>query len=91
MQDLVKLTTGPGAAADPLASASFLPQPSGQSIPVLGLAMALAKHLAKKRAEKIVRAQVTEMRKRRLETVFMRPGPDGAKRQVPIVIELKTE
>lgn len=92
MQDLVKLTTGPGApAVDPLAGASFRPQPSGNSVPVLGLAMALARHLAKKQAEKKVSAQAAEMSKRRLETVLVRTGPDGAKRQVPIVIEIKTE
>jgi hypothetical protein len=92
MQDLVKLTTGPGApAADPLAGASFRPQPSGNSVPVLGLAMALARQLAKKQAEKKVSARAAEMSKRRLETVLVRTGPDGAKRQVPIVIELRTE
>jgi hypothetical protein len=92
MQDLVKLTTGPGApAADPLAGASFRPRPSGNSVPVLGLAMALARHLAKKQAERKVSAQAAEMGKRRLETVLVRPGPDGAQRRVPIVIELRTE
>lgn len=92
MQELVKLTTGPGTlAANPLDSASFRSQPSGNSISVLGVAMALAKHLAKKKAEKETRAQAAEMGKRRLETAIVRAGPDGAKIQVPVVLELKTE
>ncbi len=92
MQDLVTLTTGPAApAVDPLSGASFRPQPSGQSVSVLGVAMALARHLAKKQAEKKVSAQAAEMSKRRLETVLVRTGPDGAKLRVPIVIEIKTE
>lgn len=92
MQDLVKLTTGPGTlAANPLDSASFRPQSTGNSIPVLGAAMALAKHLAKKKAAKEIRTQAAELAKRRLETAVVRTGPDGAKIQVPVVIELKTE
>jgi hypothetical protein len=92
MQDLVQLTTGPGTlAANPLDSASFRPQSSGNSVSVLGVAMALAKHLAKKKAAKEMGAQAAEIRKRRLETTVVRAGPNGAKSQVPIVIELRTE
>lgn len=92
MQDLVKLTTGPTTApVDPLAGASFRPRPSGDSVPLLGLAMALARQLAKKQAERKVSAQAAEMSKRRLETVLVRPGTDGAERRVPIVIEIKSE
>lgn len=92
MQELVQLTTGAESPpADPLAGASFRPQPTGQSIPVLGMALALAKHLARKQAEKRISAQAAEMRKRRLETTVARTGPDGAKIQVPVVIELRTE
>jgi len=92
MEELVKLTTGAESPpADPLAGSSFRPQTRGQSIPVLGMALALAKHLAKKQAEKRISAQAAETRKRRLETVLVRTGPDGGKIQVPVVIELRTE
>ena len=92
MQDLVKLTTGPGApAADPLAGASFRPQPSGNSVPVLGLAMALARHLAGKKAAKRIESFNAESQKRSLSLTIVRREPDGQEREIPIKIELHVE
>ncbi|MBN2345782.1 MAG: hypothetical protein JXO51_05270 [Candidatus Aminicenantes bacterium] len=93
MEELLDLKTGPVmAVSDPALSGSAIrSQPPSHPIPLLGMALALAKHLAKKRADKKVSAQAAEMRKKRLETALVRLGPGGVKREVPIVIELRTE
>ncbi len=92
MQDLVKLTTGPAApVVDPLSGASFRPQPSGQSVPVLGMAMALAKYLAGKKIAKRMKDFNAESQKRSLSLTIARSEPDGQKREIPIKIELQVE
>lgn len=93
MQELVKLTTGPVApVADPLSGAAIRGgPPPGQSVSVLGLGMALAKYLAGKKAKKALQAQAGEMQKKRLSTAISRQEADGTKRDVPVIIELRTD
>ncbi len=92
MQDLVQLTTGPGTlAANPLDSASFRPQSSGNSVSVLGVAMALARHLAGKKAAKRMKSFNAESQKRSLSLTMTRQDADGQKREIPIEIELQVE
>ena len=93
MQELVKLTTGKVAApADPLRGASLRgTPPQGDSVPIVGLGMALAKYLAKKKANREAKEQAGEMEKRRLSAVITRRQADGTERAVPVEIELRTE
>jgi len=88
MTDLLTLTTGPVTpVTDPALSESAIrSQPKSSGIPVLGLAMALAKHLVNKRAEKRARARAVESQKRRLSMTITRGG-----REIPVTIELKAE
>lgn len=93
MQELVKLTTGKVAApADPLRGASLRGTPSpGDSVSIVGIGMALAKYLAKKKAGREAKEQANEMEKRRLSAAITRRQADGTERIVPIELELRTE
>lgn len=93
MQELVKLTTGKVAApADPLRGASLRgTPPPGDSVSIVGIGMALAKYLAKKKAGREAKEQANEMEKRRLSAAITRRQADGTERIVPIELELRTE
>jgi hypothetical protein len=93
MPELVKLTTGGVAApADPLSGASLRgTPPQGQSVSIVGLGMALAKYLARKKADREVKEQAGEMEKRRLSLAIVRRLADGTERTVPIELELRSE
>lgn len=88
MAALLNLKTGPVMpVADPaLGSYAGRNQSAGQSVSILGLGMALAKFLAGKKAEKRAQSVAAESRKKRLAMSISRD-----KREIPIVIELKTE
>lgn len=88
MTELLNLKTGPVTpVSDPGWSGSAMrSRPESSSLPLLGLAMALAKHLAQKKAEKRLQARHAEARKRKLETVIRRDGKEW-----PITVELQVE
>jgi len=88
MLDLLNLKTGPVVPVpDPALSGSAGRSPAaGQSISLLGVGMALAKYLAGKKAEKKLRAHAAESQKKRLALTILR-----AKKEIPIVIELRVE
>jgi len=93
MTDLLNLKTGlvvqvPDAG---LSGSAIRSQPASQSISVLGLGMALAKYLARKKTEKRAREHAVESQKRRLAMTIIRQGANGEKREIPIVIELRVE
>jgi hypothetical protein len=93
MSELLKLTTGPVVPVeDPaLAGSAIRSQPPSQSISIIGLGMALAKYLAGKKAEKMLKAHTAELQKKKLELSIPRLGANGEKREVPVVIELKSD
>jgi hypothetical protein len=93
MVDLLKLKTGPVVPVpDPgLSGAAGRSPAAGQSISVLGLGMALAKYLAGKKAEKRMKAFITESQKRSLALTITRQDTDGQKREIPFEIELLVE
>jgi hypothetical protein len=64
---------------------------AGQSVSLLGLGMALAKYLSGKKAKKRIQAHAAELQKKKLKLVIIRPGKNGEKREVPIVVELRVE
>jgi hypothetical protein len=88
MVDLLKLKTGPvSPVEDPgLRGSAIRDRPASQSISILGLGMALAKLLAGKKAEKRAQAHAAESQKKRLALTILR-----AKKEIPIVIELRIE
>lgn len=93
VKELLTLKTGPVVPVpDPALSGSAGRSPSaGQSISVLGVAMALAKYLGRKKAEKRLKAHTAELQKKKLALSIPLLGANGEKREIPIVIELKTE
>lgn len=93
MDELLKLKTGPVMPlSDPgLSGSAIRNQPAGYSISVLGLGMALAKHLAGKKVEKAKQERAVRLQKRHLVTTISRRETKGEKREIPIVIELRVE
>jgi hypothetical protein len=88
MVELLKLKTGPVMPVpDPALSGAAGRSPSaGNSVSLIGLGMALAKYLAKKKADKMLRARAAEIRNKRLSMTLRR-----GQREFPIIVELRVE
>lgn len=88
LEELYELKTGTVAPVpDPgLSGSAIRSQPPSQGISVLGLGMALAKYLGRKRTGKKLDAHEAEMRKKKLSLSIPRDGGE-----LPVVIELRVE
>lgn len=88
MTELLKMKSGPAMPVeDPgLSGSAIRSRPESHSVSLIGLGMALAKHLARKKAEKRLMARNAETLKKKLTVNIIR-----RQQEVPITIELRID